>query len=382
MTQSWGGRELTWNKYLAPYVFFILLIALRYRAQFNRAQFRTSVIVLSVIFLAFKPSALGCHFTDALVLFTNNSSPLGIPESAANALYLCLTFIPAWLWVRQTTNARTAAIAITGLVWVSSLLGTANAYRNSGDLNISRYTGAAYQALTFAKSNPSIRAYYDPAFVTKDFFGALRILFYWPTLVSPAQPEDLAALTAKSNAPVIYFSDRELEGIKPVAEDRGTVRFYAVTSKTLPGAAPSAELLAGKADAAAGSLKAVLGPNVWGSETAVWQGKSFSVRWLGASTEFEVNNPRAAGAAVIRTQLGVASAHRTVTLMANGEMSTDKHLVTKVFWGHGPQTVTFRVNLKSGRNSFSLFSPEPLEKLPGGRSVAFLQIGDIVAVPR
>ena len=383
MTQGWGGRDLTWNKYLSPYVFFVIIVSLRYRALFNRSQLRTSALVLSLLFLAFKPSALGCHFTDSLVYFTSNSNPLHMPESVANFVYLAVVFIPAWLWLSPLAKARYVAISITAAVWAISLFGVARVYHNSGDLNISNYAGAAQQALALAKSNPAIQAYYDPTFAAQDFFGALRILFYWPKLVSPLPSAELAAVAAKSTAPIIYFSDKDLGGIKPLAEDRGTVRFYSVTNAALNAAAAALALPpAPGAAAPAGAIKGVFGANVWGTETAVWQGKNYTVRWLGASTQFTIENPGGAYPAVIQMQLSVATSYHSVTLMANGEPAPEKHLITKVLWGHGPQDVAFRVTLKPGRNIFTILSADPLDKLPGGRDVSVLQIGDIRAVPK
>ncbi len=379
MTKGWGGRELTWNKYLAPYVFLILLCAARYRSWFTRAEFRSSALVLSLIFLAFKPSGLGCHFTDALVLFTSNTNPLLIPETIANVLFLVAILLPAWLWLGNSPRHRAAAIGLTGMLWVASLFGTASYYRNSGDLNISRYEGAAKQALALAQTTPNTKVFYDPAFAAKDMFGALRILFYWPALMSPLKADQLAAMTAQSPAPVIYFSTDDLSGVKHLAEDRGAVRFYSVTAGALGAPTPPTKLL----PAAAGtSLKPIYSADVAGVESSTWQGRPYSVRWLRQSTLFVIDNPGAPLAASISMQLGVATSHHSVQLEANGELAGEKPLITKVLWAHGPQDVAFSVNLKSGRNNFKLVSPDKPDVLPGGREVCCLQIGDIVVTVR
>jgi hypothetical protein len=265
------------------------------------------------------------------------------------------------------------------MLWVASLFGTASYYRNSGDLNISRYEGAAKQALALAQGTPNTKVFYDPAFAAKDMFGALRILFYWPTLVSPLSAGQLAEMTAQSPAPVIYFSTDDLAGVKHLAEDRGAVRLYSVTTGALGAPAPPSKLLPAVAGA---SLKPIYSADVAGAESTTWQGRPYSVRWLRQTTSFVIDNPGGALAATLSMQLGVATTHHSVQLEANGELAGEKPLLTKVLWAHGPQNVSFSINLKSGRNTFKLVSSDKPDVLPGGREVCCLQIGDIVVTAR
>jgi hypothetical protein len=375
MTQSWGGRELTWNKYLCPYVFFIVLVAIRYRSWFNRAQFRVSAIVLSLIFLAFKPSGLGCHFTDALVLFTSNTNLFKLPETVANAIFVALLFLPGWLWLE---NRRVAAAALTGALWLASIGGATYVYKNAGDLNVSNYTGAAQKALASVQANPNTAVYYDPSFGSTDQFGAMRMLFYWPTFAAAANVEDLPALAAKSPQPILYLTAKQLPNGNLIGEDRGIVKIYSLNSATL-GAAPAAPPVALPAAAPGTTLKAVLAEDVAGAESAEWKARKYSIRWLRQSTSFTIENPGTAFSGVVRIQLGVATSFHTIQLTANGQTGPERPLIQKVFWAHGPDEAVFKVNMKPGRNTFTLTSIEKPDHLPDGRDVALLLIGDIVA---
>ena len=377
MTWDWGGRELTWNKYLAPYVFFLVIVSLRYRGSFTRSQFKTSVLALSLVFLSMKPSGLVCHFTDALVFFTAASVPVAVPETLTNSIYLVATILPAWLWLSGRNRSRAIAIAITSVLWFVSLAGTSNYYRNSGDLNISQYKGAALMALDLAKKDPQTRVYFAPNLTDKEMFGGSRVLFVWPELTEHIAPEKLAERVKGSNAPFLYFSDDEIGDTVPLAEERGVIRLYKGTPQLLAAADPARLEL----PLAGGSATAKMGKDVWSPEVAMWGDRKYPVRWLQANTSFTIKNEGQECDATVRMFLDVAAKPHVAELVANGTTAAEKPQVTKVLWVNGPQELKFKVRLKAGLNEFHLTSPDAPDELPGGRRVQFLLVGDIVASP-
>lgn len=363
MPLEMGGRDLTWNKYLAPYVIFPVLVAARYRAWYRGGDAVLAATILSVAVLAFRPASLGCHFADALVLFSANLTRLPLPETLANLLYAGGVLLPAWLWRR---GAVRAAAVFTGIMWVSALAGTVVYYRNSGDFNISRYEGLAKRVLAETRANPRAEVYFDPKMKT-DFFGAGRILFYWPTILQSAPPLQVEERARRASGPVYYFTDKEIGFAAPEARERSTIHLFKLSS----GGAPEKK-----------GLSILLAADVWAQEDAKWDGKDYRVRWLQRDTTFTVYNPGAATNAQVRMRLAVAEKPRAMRLEANGTLLAEMQRIERIMWVNGSHNVTFEVPMKPGPNRFRLTTADPLDMLPGGRAVSALLIGDIEVVER
>lgn len=372
MDTHYGGRDLTWNKYLMPYVSYLSLIALRYRRHLTASNVNICGIILALTFMALRPSQLGCHFEDALYLFVNHSHAYQFPEAFSNGLFALAIFVPACLWSRHgrvsKERARAAAITIATAFWFIADVGPAWFYRHSGDLNVTNYDGAAKKALEFSDSHPDTQAYYDPGFAAKDPFGALKVLFYWPRIIGPRTPSELSQLP-KSIANVVYFTGQDVANFTPIGQDRGAVNVYLLHSLN-----PASDFRAAR-------LSLTFGPAVWASEVSTFNGRQYKVRWLQRSTEFQISNSGPEQDAMIQLDLATFGGPHTARLEVNGVGAPETHSVNRVFWEQGPETASYRIHMRSGTNAVQLLSPEPPAVLPGGRQVSFLLVGDIRIVP-
>lgn len=369
MSDFWGGPNLTWNRYMMPFVPFALLIAIRYRQLFNRAMLFTCAVILGLAAVAGRPSALACHFMDALIL-AGKQSPVPVAGVIADFLFFAIPVAAAWLWLRPGNGPRMAA-QLTAVFWLVTHAAAAYAYRHSGDLNISAYDGAAANAFRIAQEKGS-RAYYDPAMDLKDSFAAERILYYWPNLeIQPLPPDQLAKLQIPPQSSALYFSSNPVSGLQPLAIDRAAVRLYEILGRpTQPGqTAPRP------------GLSAIPGPNLPGIEMGDKDGRKVGVRWLGREADFYIDAPEGVAEADVQLTLGTFGAPRTAGLEVNGTPAGQTYMVEGDFWSTPPTSATFRVRLKPGRNVCRVTAPEPPSPLPDGRKVLFLLVGEIAVDP-
>ncbi len=201
-----GGPDLTWNRYVMPYVVFIFLIALRYRRYFNRYFFFLSAIAMAVTVLSFRPSYLLCAFADALVLF-GPGRPADSSNALLNVLFLAATVAAAWLWLRKSPFAQRAALLLTGLVWFGTHVAAARLYRNSPNFNVSAYHGIVEKAYQKSRIYPASEVYYDPEFAKDAIFQELRVLFLWPNVnIHPLRRYQFAQLERPSKMHLFYFT--------------------------------------------------------------------------------------------------------------------------------------------------------------------------------
>jgi hypothetical protein len=366
MNDFWGGKDLTWSRYLMPYVIFQTLLAVRYRDHLNRATLFASTLLLAAACLAFRPSSLACHFIDALALAAKNR-PLPASDAVINILFFTVPVLAASLWLHSPLGRR-LALSLTALFWLATHFAAAGFYRHSGDLNISNYQGIATLAYRIAQEKGS-QVFYDPDADVKDPFAAERILYYWPNLdIRPLPPAQLSQLKIPRGSSVLYFSSNPVAGLQPLGQDRNAVRLYEITPQS-----PSAS--------SAHSLSTIAGPNLPGPEFGDKDGRKVSVRWLGKGADFFIDSPAGAADVNIQLTLGTFGAPRTATLLVNGAPAAPTYRVEGDFWGAPPTIATFRARLNPGRNRCEITAPEPPSALPDGRPVLFLLVGEIAVEP-
>jgi hypothetical protein len=326
----WGGRDLTWNRYLMPFVVFSTLIAIRYREEFNRAMLFGAALVLAISFLAFRPSSLACHFTDALALA---SGPSRLPVSAAlvNLAFFAIPVLTGLLWLRSGRGQR-LALQLTAIFWISTHLASAIAYRNSGDLNISNYHGVAEKAYQIAKVKNS-QVFYDPDIDLKDFTAAETVLYYWPNLkIRALSPKDLGTISVPPGSSLLYFTTNPVPGLEPLGMDRGALRLYEIAGhvvqpgQTVP-AAPTPKVT---------SLSIIAGPNMPGVELGDKDGRKVPVRWLGKGADFLIDAPPGVDEVTVQLTLGTFGQPRTAALLVNGEPAAPTYPVAGDFWSSPP----------------------------------------------
>jgi len=371
LADSWGGRDLTFNRYVMPYVVFFFLLAIRYRAHFDRAMLAACAVVIGLAVISFKPSSLACHFIDALVLF-GKQRPYPLADVLLKLGYFAITVTAGWLWLCCDKGKR-FAFGLTGMLWLATHAAAANYYRNSGDLNISNYQGAAEKALSIAAAKGS-EVFYDPAFDIKDPFAATRILYYWPNLrINPLPPDQLAKRAIPPRSSILYFTSDPLLGLEPLAEDRGAIRLYEITRHQATPDAPESRSF----------FTVNPGPRLPGTEYGDKDGRKIAVRWLGKGAGFLIDAPPGTDEINVRLTLATYGAPRTAALLVNGQPATPTYRVEGDFWGSGslPTVATFRARVKPGPNLFEVTAAEPPAKLPDGREVLFLLIGEITAEP-
>ena len=362
------GPNLTLNRYLMPYVFFLILIAIRHREALSFADLKICGLMLGLMFFTLRPSGLGVHFVDALAIFAFNTNPFHFPAAVNNLLFVGTAYVPAWLWVRRPASGRRLALILTTLVWLGVDFASMVYYRNSGDFNVTRYAGVAKEAAEYAGKHPGIKAYFDPELPSRRYFPGNRILFYWPKILTPVALQDLRAAESKAGAGFIYFTDQNLPEVgRPLGREPGPIMFYLINPQ---------KLAMDKR-----SFIITLGSDLSGEESTQWSGKTYPVRWLRDTSDFEIRNAGPPKQAVVNLQLGIYTKPHTAHLEVNGVMQPENPVVKHVFWASGPQTVSYVIQVNSGVNHCRLVTSDGLDTLPGGRQVAFLLIGDIVATP-
>jgi hypothetical protein len=116
-------------------------------------------------------------------------------------------------------------------------------------------------------------------------------------------------------------------------------------------------------------------------ETYELNGKHHTVSWVSAETPFSVLNRGDKLSAILEIQLAVAGPTHTAALQSNGQAIGSQVTVNKMFWTAGAETARFSVTLVPGENKFVLSSRESADRLPDGRFVCFLLVGEPKVVP-
>jgi hypothetical protein len=65
-----------------------------------------------------------------------------------------------------------------------------------------------------------------------------------------------------------------------------------------------------------------------------------------------------------------------ITAALNGQALPEKHRLDKSIWGAGWTEARWAVTLRPGENQFDLRASCPETVLPGGRTVAFMLVGE------
>lgn len=367
----WGGRELTWNRYVMPYVVFAVLMAIRYRSFARPFIFSACTAVMAVAVLSSRPAYLGCHFTDALALF-GKVRPFQSSDAFTNLLYFALVFAGGWLWLHKSKTSQRIALMLTGCLWLATDVASARYYRNSGDLNITAYNGIAERAYQASRMFPGSQLYYDPEFTRSDPFPGLRVLFFWPNLdIRPLASYQFAQIDPPSNAHVLYFTTLKLDSATPVAEERGHMKLYDVTGS---------QLRQSRSQSQGTRLGLDIRDDFPQAEIGERDHRRYQVRWLPRITEFEGTLGGETVNATVSLELATNGPPRTAKLIVNGKPALETYRVEGNFWNTASTTARFRVTLNHGPNSFRLTSVEPAGRLSDGREVAFLMIGDVQVV--
>lgn len=368
--EFWGGKELTWNRYVMPYVVFSSLMAIRYRDRFNRSHLFLASLVLGMAVMNFRPSNLACHFTDALAGF-GAQRLIRTPDVLLNLAYFAFTVLGGYLWLRGP-RGRKIAFSLTAAVWVLTHFAAAKSYRNSGDFNISNYSGAGKQAYELAMQHPGSKVYYDPNFAAKDSFAGLRLLYYWPDLrIEELPARELGSQSLPQGARLLFFSADSFAGHEPVAFDRGGIKLYQFDETQLAAMRRGTE-------APLAAVRFVNGPGFPVTEIGEKGGRKFPVRWLRPGSDFFIESELPEVQLLLR--LATHGVPRTAILHLNGQQLPETYLVAGDFWGTPETEAAFRLRLKPGRNHVQVFSKEPAGKLSDGREIIFLMIGDARAV--
>lgn len=362
----WGGKDLTWNRYVMPYVVFTSIIAIRYRASFNRSTLFLSSLVLGMAVLSFHPSNLACHFTDALAVFGTHR-PFKIADVVVNLVYFAGTVAAGWFWLRNGSG-RTVAAAITAVMWLSTHAVAAYAYHNSGDQNITQYNGIGATAYRIYTANPGSKIFYDRKFTSKDSFSALRLLYYWPDLmIQQLAAKELPEQTVAGNAKLLFLTTDVLTGHEPLGMERGEIKLYEFDAAKL------AEMKSG-ASAPPAAIAFHHSANFPVAEVGEKDGKKYPVRWLRQDLEFSIES--ALPEVDLRLDVASPNGARTIQLMVDGVPTPEKYVVEGNFWSSPETEAVFRIKLKPGPNKIVVHSSVPPSKLSDGREVTFLLIGD------
>lgn len=235
MPSSYGGADLTWNRYQALYVLLFILIALRYIHLLDFKFFKSICALLMLFLLIGVPAKLGCHFPDALVFFMKASNPLKLPSIILDVLYLLMMIIPITLLLNGKRWAKGAALAFLFLVY---LAGDGAAYlywSQPGGLHIESYRGICNIITERYLRDRGILVFYDPNPDNKaiSHLTIKRYHFYLPFFMKPKSLDNIRALAATSSSELFYLTDKSIyRGGEKIAEDPTGVKLYSFSKRS------------------------------------------------------------------------------------------------------------------------------------------------------
>jgi len=116
----------------------------------------------------------------------------------------------------------------------------------------------------------------------------------------------------------------------------------------------------------------------YGRESYDFHGKPLAVEWLRAVARFTLHNPGPARAFTLRFAI-TSSWPRRLFLAVNGTRVREL-LVGTALWREGYTQVEWDIAAAEGPNELELSSDTPAERLPEGREVTFLLVGDVTAI--
>ncbi|MGD0915977.1 MAG: hypothetical protein ABSB22_05920 [Thermodesulfobacteriota bacterium] len=235
MPSSYGGVDLTWNRYQSLYVLLFILIALRYFRLLDFNFFKSiSVLLILLLFIGI-PAKLECHFPDSLVFFMKTSNLLKLPSIILDVLYFLVAIIPISLLLNGKRWAKKTAVAFLFIVY---LAGDGAAYlywSQPGGLHLESYKGICQIVTDRYFKDGDISVFYDPHPDNKDISHLIikRYHFYFPFFMKPKSLDDIKALAAKSNNELLYLTDKNIyRGGKKLAEDPTRVKLYSFSKRS------------------------------------------------------------------------------------------------------------------------------------------------------
>jgi len=359
---SYGGGPLTWNKYFAPYVGLIAIVAFRLRPHFTGKLFSAALGLAFILPWIGRPSGLSCHFPDALTPFLDSTPILPIPAWSRDVLFfillvgtapLLLPFGPRRGWYLGASVAAALSLMCAGV--------SARLWHNSGLLNLAHYDGLAVRLIEAQKQHPDIAVFYDPEIGQGDQGEALRLLFYYPRIISTLSRSTL--LSAESTLPEHFlYLTRGMLPADLIATGWENIHLFNIDGKKIQ------KSLIYKMD---------YGQDVGGQEAIPFEGKRALVRWLGEHPELIFSMDEAVPKARIGLRIAAAGRPRTITGTFNGIVLPEKPLVSHVLWNGGFDYVEWVVPLRAGKNVLRLQNDsEPLPLPAGGMKATFLLIDE------
>lgn len=349
---SWGGAELTHNRYLVPYMILPFFIALRYVHYFDRSFFKILCVTLILLVFANIPFRLHVHFTDALALFISSVNYFKLPSVILNMAFSMCVIIPPAIYLSKKARSTEIAVALIFLIFVVSDMVNIKLWRNQGLLNFQNAQKLGQPIYSKIILEPNKKVFYDPDrsdFVK--FADINRVLYYLPFLVEPKTIEQLSFLKSESSETFLYISNKVFLTFSKLTANADNPNLYKLGKDSLS--------------------YYVLLDGFYGFEN---YNNLYTVSWLKPLSKILINSNSSVNCR-IQLSLATEGKHRLVEFKVNGIPIGPKHLIDKVLWVDGYKTVSWNFQVLPGKTILELTTSSDTGRLPGGREVSFLMIG-------
>ncbi|QOJ14458.1 MAG: hypothetical protein HRU75_07310 [Planctomycetia bacterium] len=242
MPGAWGGPELTWNRYVAPFVGVWFAILLRHRRRITATPAIVGGLVAAGLALLGNPARLDCHFPDSLTPLLTRLNP-GAPPAWINAAVAAALVVGCLLMWRL--GRRGHVVVLVMLAASSAWVGRENARnwrRNVHNLGNGQGVGPLLNGAL--RTDPEALAFFDPKASDTDVFALGRALLYVDRSIPPMNRVSLyrAATERRFDRTVYYLSDFALPDARVLGCDRDAIFLSALpplTGSIAPGVTDS-----------------------------------------------------------------------------------------------------------------------------------------------
>lgn len=188
--ESYGTKELTWNKYIVPSVASLSLVSLNFFKEMQKGiQNRLVITFFFFLFILGQPSSMGFHFQDSLTLFSerygnsnlfffNNFSDSRIIEPLLQNGAYFLIIIVMTLLIRLKSIHLFSIFLI--LVYLFLNHGSFRYWKHAGIKKIEEYSGAGFTTFKRRGVIEKEILFLDTRIVSSDGFQFGLLEFFLP----------------------------------------------------------------------------------------------------------------------------------------------------------------------------------------------------------
>ncbi|WP_411822927.1 hypothetical protein [Leptospira sp. 'Mane'] len=369
----WGGTDLTWNRYLAPYVIFFVFIALRYIHLIATNSFKSFLLVCFFMFLTNAPYSLGCHFPDSLILFMGSFAgwefipflkplfSIKLVSLVSNAVFYLLMIIPVFFYVysKKAIFSKKFGICVILIVYFFANCASLGYWSVSNYLSIGSHNGISKTLYSINKEG-DVHTYIDPK-LKKTFFDYYFTLFYFPYYINESSYADI---DINQTNRFYYVSEEDFADKLPIYKDKFGFKLYDFNLNQ---------------HSQKNVIRFEFIEGIFTTETIHSNGTDYFARYLGTLSKATLTK-LGKKPVTVKLKISISTANRTrdLQLKVNGKPVDLRKKVSSVFRVDGYQDLVWNISLYQEVNEIEFLSFSEPTKLADGRNVCFLLIGNPV----